>query len=98
MTLKVTFLPDGQSISAQPRAVLLKAIQAGGRPIGYSCRGQGICVACAVWVSGICNAVGHGERDLLAKLPEAHERDGFHRRIACLARAESDVIITTDYW
>jgi len=98
MSIQVTFLPDGQSISIRSGSVLLKGIQAAGRPIGYSCRGQGICIACAIWVSGTCNAIGPQEEALLATLPGPNRRDSFQRRIGCLVRAEGHVQVTTDYW
>ena len=68
--------------------------RAAGYPIGFSCRGQGICVACVVWVSGefepvqrICS---------LAKVGADH-REGFVRRIACFVHVEDDIALTTDY-
>lgn len=91
---RVTFLPDGQHRNMPAGARLLAAIQRAGRPIGLSCRGRGICVACRVRVQGSLAPVEPDEAALLVKIEEPGAW-----RIACLARlGEGDVRVHADYW
>jgi len=94
----VTFLPDGQRLSVRTGRRVLPAILDADRPIGYSCRGLGVCVACAVWVSGPQSAVTEAEATLLRQVDGPLRRDDTQRRIACLASIEGDVTIQADYW
>lgn len=90
---RVTFLPDGQTLEVADRTRLLGAIRRAGRPIGYSCRGLGVCLACKVRVEGPCLPPTPEEARLLARItaPGAW-------RIACLARIAGDVTVGVDYW
>ena len=95
----ITFLPDGQEVQALPGRKLLSVILDAERPVGYSCRGLGICTACIVWVSGHVSPIGERERDLLAPIDDdSSRRPDFERRVACLTVVRGDVSVTTDYW
>lgn len=89
----VTFLPDGATLEVEPGTRLLAAVLRAGRPIGYSCRGLGVCVACRLQVAGPLSPPGVRERRLLARLEAPHTY-----RIACLARVLGDVQVRADYW
>lgn len=89
----VTFLPDRQTIEAPDGARLLGAIRRANRPIGFSCRGLGVCLACKVRVDGPCAPPTPEEARLLARI----EAPGAWR-IACLARIAGDVTVSVDYW
>lgn len=89
----LTFLPDGATIEVPKGTPLLAAVLRAGRPIGYSCRGLGVCVACRLRVEGTVSAPGADERRLLATLPEPEAY-----RIACLCKIEGDCRVRADYW
>ena len=94
----ITFLPSGQVCEVRKGVSLLKVIREQGLPIGYSCRGQGICIACFVWVSGATRPESAQEIALLERLGEGPNREGFSPRIACLVKVDSDMIVSADYW
>lgn len=89
----ITFLPDGQRLEAPANARLMGLVRQAGRPIGASCRGRGICVACRLRVNGPMQPPDEAERRLLMQIEEPGEW-----RIACLARIAGDVQIRADYW
>ncbi len=89
----MTFEPDGQTLEVTPGTSLLAAVLRAGRPIGYACRGLGVCVACRLRVEGPLSPVGEAEARLLAALEEPAPY-----RIACLARIVGDVRVRADYW
>ena len=89
----VTFEPDGQTLEVPAGTPILRAVLRAGRPIGYSCRGAGVCVACRVRVLGTVSPPTPAERALLIRTDEP---EGF--RIACLARVEGDLSVRADYW
>jgi ferredoxin len=90
----VTFLPDRQQVEVSAGARLLTAVQRARRPIGLSCRGRGICVACRLRVQGSMQPIAADEAVLLEKIDEPGAW-----RIACLARvADADVQVQADYW
>jgi ferredoxin len=92
----VTFEPDGAVLEVCPGTPLLAAILRAGRPIGYACRGQGVCVSCRLQVWGAVSPVDAAEAALLARLgPDAQVPD---QRIACLVRIEGDVRVRASYW
>lgn len=98
-TVTVSFLPDIQRVEVRRGRRLLPIIVESGRPIGYSCRGRGICNACAIWVEGDAGPISEREQSLLNTLDaDVADRQGFTRRIACLAIAYDHVSVTTDYW
>lgn len=89
----LTFLPDGATLDVPPGTPLLAAVLRAGRPIGYSCRGAGVCVACRLRVEGPVSTPSPTELRLLAGLdaPELY-------RIACLCKIEGDCTVRADYW
>ncbi|MFZ4737403.1 MAG: 2Fe-2S iron-sulfur cluster-binding protein [Bradymonadia bacterium] len=92
----VTFEPDGAVLEVRAGTPLLAAILAARRPIGYACRGLGVCVSCRLQVWGAASAVDAAEAALLARLsPDAQVAD---QRIACLVRVEGDVRVRASYW
>ena len=95
--INVTFWPNNETRSVAKGTPLLKIIRTAGYPIGYSCRGQGLCVACVVWVSGELSEPCPREVELLQRL-QPESRVGFVRRIACLVQVDDDIGLTTDYW
>ncbi len=97
-TVSVTFLPDGQRIVVPRGRRVLAAVLSADRPIGYSCRGLGVCVACVVWVEGPQSPIAEAEAKLLAQVDGPLKRGDAHRRIACLAGIEGDASIQADYW
>ena len=93
----ITFLPDGQRLDAPMGARLMGLVRQAGRPIGSSCRGRGICVACRLRVIGPMQPPDDAERRLLVQIEDADEGLGLWR-IACLARIAGDVQVRADYW
>jgi ferredoxin len=89
----ITFLPDGATLEVPAGTRLLAAVLRAGRPIGYSCRGLGVCVACRLRVEGDAAPPDERERALLARIAEPGPW-----RIACLARIDGDVTVRADYW
>jgi ferredoxin len=89
----ITFLPDGATLEVPRGTRLLGAVLRANRPIGYSCRGLGVCVACRLRVEGEMAPPDERERRLLARVAEPGPW-----RIACLARVEGDVTVRADYW
>jgi ferredoxin len=94
----VTFNPSGVTIEARTGRQLLAVIRESGLPIGYSCRGQGVCTACAVRVKGKTNPIEEQERRLLRRLADIEENDSGALRIACLVHVEDDLFVRADYW
>lgn len=90
---RITFLPDGQHLDVSEGTPLLAAVLRAGRPIGYACRGLGVCVACRLRVEGPVSAPDAAERRLLATLPEPAAY-----RIACLCKVQGDCRVRADYW
>ena len=95
MKVALRILPRDVMIQGRIGEPLIKPIQRAGLPIGYACRGQGICTACSVWVDG---AVSEQTAQELSLLKGAHHLDGFQRRIGCLVKIRGPVAIRTDYW
>lgn len=100
----VTLRPSGHQEPARVGATLLAVVRAAGLPIGFSCRGRGVCLACRLHVEGALAPPDPQEQALLARVAaevEAAPLDGRPAggwRIACLARVAGDVAIQADYW
>jgi ferredoxin len=97
-TAIVTFLPDGQTLEVLPGRRVLAAVLDADRPIGYACRGLGVCVACCLWVEGAQSPVSEAEERLLRQVEGPMKQGAARRRIACLAKIEGAVTIQADYW
>lgn len=93
---EVRFLPSERVTFVEEGTTLLRAALDGGMPLGSSCDGAGICRACRVRVvQGAANLspVSEFERAIAEGLAlESNER------LACLARVQGPVTITTEYW
>lgn len=92
----VTFEPDGATIEVPAGTPVLAAVLRASRPLGYACRGRGVCVACRVDVRGEASAVEADEAALLDRL--SPEQRGPDTRIACLVRVLGDVRVRATYW
>lgn len=97
-SVTITFLPDGQSSTTREGRRVLGAVLEAERPIGYSCRGLGVCVACVVWVCGPQSPIGEAEARLLDQIDGPLTRGQARLRVACLAEIEGDVTLQADYW
>ena len=96
---RVTFLPTGLTVRVEAGRRLLSVIKEAGLPIGYSCRGRGICTACVIMVSGCAGPINASEKRLLGRLGLAQDTtDAFVHRIACLASVQGHLQVTTTYW
>tara|TARA_B100001250_G_C19602148_1_gene701107 strand:- start:254 stop:565 length:312 start_codon:yes stop_codon:yes gene_type:complete len=94
----VTFAPSGVTNTVNRGRRLLTVIREAKLPIGYSCRGQGVCTACAVRVIGDLEPANLQETKLIERIEDhAPNQDGAIR-IACLARVDSDLTVRADYW
>ena len=90
---RLTFRPDGATVEAREGATLLAIVRRAGRPIGFSCRGLGVCLACRLRVEGPMAPPSPAEQALLARIDVPGPW-----RIACLARIAGDVTVQADYW
>ena len=94
----ITFQPSGHSVQTRSGRQLLAIIRDAGLPIGYSCRGQGVCTACVVSVSGPISVRTPGEQVLLSRVEDRSAPHGEELRISCLVRVQGDVKVRADYW
>ena len=95
---EVVFQPSGKRILVRQGSRLLKTVLGVGLPIGYACRGLGLCVACAVWARGELSEICASEAALLSRMEKSRQRADFNLRIACLARIRGRVEVYADYW
>ena len=91
--MSITLLPSGRVVPARPGATLLAVVLGAGMPIGYSCRGRGVCIACRLRVEGEVEPPDDVEQGLIARIAEPGPW-----RIACLARVAGDATVQADYW
>ncbi len=90
--MPTVILDPGEAPVEVPRgSLLLSAVRKSGRPIAWSCRGLGVCVACRLKVEGDLDPPGPQEQALLADLDPGY-------RLACLAKVRGDVRVRADYW
>ncbi|MCB9528248.1 MAG: 2Fe-2S iron-sulfur cluster binding domain-containing protein [Myxococcales bacterium] len=94
----VTFRPDGATARVAAGRRLLGVVLGAGRPIGHSCRGLGVCLACGLWVEGPMSPIEPDEARLIARRAGPTSAGAAAWRIACLARVMGDVTVWTDYW
>ncbi len=86
----VTFVRGGRRYAASAPGTLLAAARAAGLPLASSCRGAGICDACRVVVIADAHNLTP-PTTFETGLPDSE-------RLACQARAEGPVTLTTRYW
>ena len=94
----ITFEPSGLSRTVKRGRQLLAIIRESGLPIGYSCRGQGVCTACVVRVLGEANPISNEEAQLIERVAENTPTADGALRVACLVRVDSDLTVRADYW
>ena len=94
----VTFQPSGQAVRVRQGRQLLAVIREAGLPVGYSCRGQRVCTACAVWVTGAIEGPSDEEAALLNRLGERSSTTEAELRISCFVHVEADMVVRADYW
>ena len=92
----LTLLPSNRLLDVPEGKRLADVIRAADMPLGFSCGGRGVCVACVVHTRGEFSAMTVRERDLLNMVEPAPE--GWCARIACLTRIQSDGAVQTTYW
>ncbi len=96
--VEISFIPFGTKLNVPRGLSILKAIQRAGYPVGYSCRGQGVCVACSVWVKGDVSEQTPREIQLLQERADTQKRGDYSLRLSCLTQVTGPVCVTTDYW
>lgn len=92
----VIFEPSGREVRVVHETNLLDAVLQAGLGLGQSCDGIALCGFCRVQVvEGFENlsAMADEERKILAT-----QHAGDNERLACCARINGPVTITTDYW
>ena len=75
---------------------LFEAVRRAGIPLGSSCRGKGICGWCRLQVlqgAEALSRLGKKEQEVLGRFDA-----GPDERVACLARVQGPVTVTTPYW
>ncbi len=95
-TATVRCEPSGKEASVVLDSTLLDAIHQVGLPLGQSCDGVALCGFCRVKVvKGPQNLtpVAAEEAKILRSLRMSPDE-----RLACCARIEGPVTVTTDYW
>lgn len=97
-TVEVRFGDDPRPSRVRRGRKALGVVLERGLPIGRSCRGVGICLACGVWLEGPASPIGPTEAALIARRDGPTARGEARWRVACLARIEGDARIDTDYW
>ncbi|RLE25459.1 MAG: hypothetical protein DRJ61_19195 [Acidobacteria bacterium] len=92
----VRFEPSGREARIVENSTLMDAVEQAMLPLGRSCDGVSLCGYCRVRVvAGAENLspVTQGERDILKGL-----RANDAERLACCARIQGPVTVTTSYW
>ncbi|MEN8164772.1 MAG: 2Fe-2S iron-sulfur cluster-binding protein [Acidobacteriota bacterium] len=88
--------PSGRVAKVVENSTLMDAVQSVMLPLGRSCDGVSLCGYCRVRVvAGVENLspVTQGEREILKGL-----RADAAERLACCARVQGPVTVTTSYW
>lgn len=89
---------DPRVLSVRRGRRVLGVVLEAGRPIGRSCRGAGVCLACGVWLTGPASPIEPDEAALIARHEGPTTRGAARWRIACLARILGDAHVDVDYW
>jgi len=95
-TATVRFEPSGREVQVVHDSILMDAVQLAGLPLGQSCNAVALCGFCRVQIlDGFANLTPPyaEEKKVLASL-----HAGDHERLACCARINGPVTVTTDYW
>lgn len=96
LELTVVCAPSGRTARVPPGETLFQAIRLAGLPLGSSCDGDALCGWCRVRILEGADALSPmdaEEQRLLAR--KGADPD---ERIACLARVQGPVTVTTAYW
>ena len=89
-------VPSGREAKVVENSTLMDAVEQVMLPLGRSCDGVSLCGYCRLKVvAGEENLspVTQGEREILNGL-----RAGSTERLACCARVQGPVTVTTSYW
>ena len=94
ISVKVRFLPGGETVEIVRGTTLLDAALSAGLPVGNSCGADGTCGRC-------------GLRLLSGRLPPPSDREKSVAtanrldpglRLSCMVEPETDIEVTADYW
>jgi nitrite reductase (NADH) large subunit len=88
--------PSGREVRVAHDTVLMDAVLQAALPLGQSCDGIALCGFCRVQIlDGLENlsSAGSEERKILGA-----QHAGDNERLACCARIQGPVTVTTDYW
>ena len=92
----LTLLPSNRVLDVPTGKKLSDVIRDANMPLGFSCGGRGVCIACVVYTQGEFSPMTQRERDLLDSVESAPA--GWRVRLACLARVQNDGAVRTTYW
>jgi ferredoxin len=93
---RVRFVPLGKEKEIRAGATILAAAIQCEVPLGQSCSGDGNCGWCRVSV--VEGADNLAPPDTLEQRVMRDKEFKANERVACLARIQGDVTITTTYW
>ena len=90
----VTFRPSGRTVEVPTGSRVYEAIRAANLPVASSCGAVGTCGKCGVRViqGSVTEATPHERR-----VSDANRVDSA-LRLSCMAKVETDLLVTTDYW
>ena len=93
---KISFIKGFPPISVEPGSNLMKALTSGGRPVGSSCGGEGVCSKCVIRVvDGMANlSPRNPTEDFLNKVFVFDE----DLRVSCQTDVVGDITVDIDYW
>jgi ferredoxin len=96
MSVRVRFLPSGESVEVATDTILMEAVKAAGLPIAEACGADGLCGRCGVRVKGAAEALS--EETEAESRAKTRNRVDPSLRLACLVRVAQDIEVTADYW
>ena len=94
--VELTLLPLNRILKASIGKRLSDVIRHADLPLGFSCGGRGVCIACVVHTRGEFSKVTEREQNLLDTVPSPP--DGWVARISCLTRLHGHGAVRTTYW